>query len=152
MALLAIVRIRSLIDRNPDVRKVVDLLRLRKNNVCVLYPDSEDIKGMLKIASQVITYGEIDKETLVELLKKRARVRGDKPIDESILKKYGYDSFEALAEEILKTAKIPTFIKPFFRLQPPKKGFKNSTKKFFESHGELGYRGKAINDLILRML
>jgi len=152
MALLAIIRIRSLIDRNPDVRKVVDLLRLRRVNVCVLYPDNESIRGMLKIASQVVTYGEIEKETLVELLKKRARTIGDKPVDEMLLKKYGYDNFENLADEILKSGKIPNFIKPFFRLQPPRKGFKYSTKRYVENKGELGYRGRAINDLILRML
>jgi len=150
--LIAIVRIRSLIDRHPDVRKTVDLLKLRRINTCVIYPASESLRGMLKLASQVVTYGEIDKATLVELLKKRGRTIGDKPLNEELLKKNGFNSFEELADEIFKTGKIPSFIKPFFRLNPPKGGFKRFTKKMISDKGELGYRGKDINNLIQRML
>lgn len=151
-SLLAIVRIRSLIDRNPDVRKTVDLLKLRKVNTCVIYPDNESIRGMLKVASQVLTYGEIEKQTLIELLKKRGRISGDRALDEAILKKYGYNSLEELADKIFQEGKIPSFIKPYFKLHPPRGGLKRSIKKYWEQKGELGYRGKAINDLILRML
>ncbi len=150
--ILAIIRIRSLIDRSPDVRKVVDLLRLRSTNVCVIYPESEALKGMLKIASQVVTYGEIDKSTLIELLKKRGRTWGDKELNEEILKKFGYNSFEELVDEIFEKGELPQFIKPYFRLHPPRGGFKRSTKKYVENKGELGYRGKAINELLLKML
>ncbi len=150
--LLAIIRIRSLIDRNPDVRKALYLLRLRRTNVCVIYPETEALKGMLKLSSQVVTYGEIDKSTLIELLKKRGRTWGDKKLNEEILKKFGYPSFEVLADEIFEKKEIPKFIKPYFRLNPPRGGFKKSTKKYLENKGELGYRGKAINELLLRML
>jgi len=36
-------------------------------------------------------------------------------------------------------------------LHPPKGGFKGTIRRPYKSGGELGYRGAAINDLILRM-
>jgi LSU ribosomal protein L30P len=150
--LLAVIRIRSLIDRNPKVRFTARLLRLTRVNICTLYPKTPSILGMLKVVSEVTTYGEISKEVLVELLKKRGRTKGNKKITEETLKKYNFANFEELAEHILKTGKIPNFIKPVFRLRPPRKGFKHSTKKFFAQGGELGYRGEKINELILRMI
>jgi len=41
-------------------------------------------------------------------------------------------------------------VKPFFRLHPPSGGFKRSVKKLYPE-GELGYRGKEINELVQRM-
>jgi large subunit ribosomal protein L30 len=150
--LLAVIRIRSLIDRRPEVRFTARLLRLTRVNICTLYPKTSSILGMLKVVSEVTTYGEINKDVLIELLKKRGRIKGNKKLTEEILQKYNFATFEELAEHILKTGKIPNFIKPVFRLSPPKKGFKHSTKKFFSQGGELGYRGEKINELILRMI
>ena len=107
---------------------------------------------MLEVISTIATFGEIRKETLVELLKKRGRIAGNKPLTLEIINKYGYTSFEQIADEVFKTGKLPSFIKPIFRLSPPRKGFKNSLKKSFAEGGELGYRGDYINELILKML
>jgi large subunit ribosomal protein L30 len=41
-------------------------------------------------------------------------------------------------------------MKRFFRLHPARKGYK-AFKKGFAEGGELGYRGSAINELIVRM-
>ncbi len=44
-------------------------------------------------------------------------------------------------------------MKPFFRLNPPKKGFgRKGIKMPFNISGALGYRGSKINDLIKRMI
>ena len=43
--------------------------------------------------------------------------------------------------------------KPFFRLCPPRGGFeRKGIKRSFGSGGALGYRGSAINELIMRMI
>lgn len=152
ITIFAIIRIRSLIDRNPKIRLTARFLRLTRTNTCTLYPDSPQLKGMLEVISTVATFGEIKKETLIELLKRRGRIVGNKPLTLEIINKYGYSSFEQLAEDVLKTGKIPSFIKPIFRLSPPREGFKKSLKKSFAEGGELGYRGVHINELILRML
>ena len=55
---------------------------------------------------------------------------------------------EKLLQEKRKPGK-----KGSFRLNPPKGGFEpKGTKKSFKEGGALGYRGKAINDLIKRMI
>jgi|BEDMetMinimDraft_2_1075160.scaffolds.fasta_scaffold00020_24 large subunit ribosomal protein L30 len=150
--IFAIVRIRSLIDRNSKIRLTARYLRLTRTNTCTLFPESPQLKGMLDAVSTIATFGEINKETLVELLKKRGRIAGNKPLTLEFINKYGYSSFEQIAEEIIKTGKFPSFIKPVFRLSPPRKGFKRSLKKFYAEGGELGYRNGDINELILRMI
>ena len=44
-------------------------------------------------------------------------------------------------------------LKPFLALKPPSKGFeRKGIKKSYSIGGALGYRGKAINGLVERML
>lgn len=153
--MIAAVRIRGDPDRSPDERKTLELLRLHKLNHCVLLHDTSSIRGMLKKVEYVVTYGEIDKDTLAELLRKRGRLRGNKPLTEDYLKSIGFGSFEDLAEALLEgRVRLSELrdVKPVFRLHPPKGGFKGTVKKHASEGGELGYRGPAINDLLKRMI
>lgn len=159
MAVYAIIRIRGTVDVPPDVEYTLKLLRLHKKFHCVLYPSNlPGIDGMLHKVKDWVTWGEIDKETLVKLLRIRGRIPGNKQLtDEYVKEKLKLKGgIEELAEKILKCEiqlhKIENIIKPVFRLHPPRGGFKKSTKKPYKSNGELGYRGKEINKLIERML
>lgn len=159
MAVYAIIRIRGTVDVPPDVEYTLKLLRLHKKFHCVLYPSNlPGIDGMLHKVKDWVTWGEIDKETLVKLLRIRGRIPGNKQLtDEYVKEKLKLKGgIEELAEKILKGEiqlhKIENIIKPVFRLHPPRGGFKKSTKKPYKSNGELGYRGKEINKLIERML
>lgn len=151
--MFAVIRIRSGIGAPKVVRDTLNMLRLKTINSCVLLPDKPDVKGMLEKVKDYITYGEIEKETLIHLLKKRLRARGDKRVSEEMIKKItGYD-FEALADGLLAGKnKLKDFpeLKPVFRLTPPSKGFKSV--KLPWPKGDLGYRGKAINELLKRMI
>ena len=153
MKIIAI-RIRGKVDVPPDVKKTLDLLKLRRKNTAVILDDDPSIKGMLKKVENWITWGEIDAETLSLLLEKRGRLIGDRKIAPKYLQKLGFNSFKDLANAILNNKidikNLPEF-KPFFRLHPPKGGFKKSIKKTIGSNGELGYRGKEINRLIKKM-
>ncbi len=157
-ALYAIIRIRGIPDTPPDVEHTLKLLRLHRKYHAVLYPDTlPGIREMLRKAQGWITWGEIDEETLIELLKKRGRAPGNKKLDEKYLEeKLGVKSFSELAKKLLSGEimlhKLEDKIKPVFRLHPPKGGFKGSIKKMYGNDGELGYRGKAINDLLKRMI
>ncbi|MFP3230128.1 MAG: 50S ribosomal protein L30 [Caldisphaera sp.] len=153
----AIIRIRGSSGLDPKVEKVLDILRLRRNFVSVLYAESlNGIKDILREGQSAITWGEINKETLVELIKLRGKIVGDKPITDQVIKeKLGLSGIEELAEKIINeeihyNKLAEKGIKPFFRLHPPSGGFDLSIKKLYPN-GELGYRGKAINELILRM-
>jgi len=150
----AVIRVRGTVNVRHDIKKTLEMLRLNRVNHCVLVEESDSFKGMLQKAKDYITWGEIEKETLIELIKKRGRLLGDKPIDEDYLKKTPFKSIEELAEAIIegkiRYGDLPR-IKPVFRLSPPRKGYEG-IKRAYTVGGALGYRGKDINELIMRML
>jgi len=155
MRLIAVIRIRGEPGRKPEERKTLELLRLHRRFHLVLVPDTPSIRGMLKRVEYVITYGEINENTLALLIERRGRLVGDKRINKEYLEKIGFKDFhelaKALLENKLKITELPDF-KPVFRLSPPSRGFKGSIKKHFKEGGELGYRGEDINSLIMRMI
>jgi large subunit ribosomal protein L30 len=152
---LAVVRVRGTVNLRRDVRDTLRMLRLTRPNHCVVLPPRESYQGMLHKVKDYITWGEVKPEVLHQLLASRGRLTGDKPLTEDYVKKVlGYPSFEALAKAIVKgDVELSGLkqVKPVFRLSPPKKGYEG-IKRAYANGGALGYRGKAINDLIVRML
>ncbi|ASJ08603.1 50S ribosomal protein L30 [Thermococcus siculi] len=155
MAKLALIRLRSGIRAKGDVRDTLAMLRLHRINHLVLVDDTPSYKGMVQKVKDYITWGEIDKETLAALIRKRGRLIGNKPItDEYVKEKLGM-TIEEFAEKVvngeMKLTDLPN-IKPVFRLHPPRGGLKGGKKRSFKEGGALGYRGEKINELIERML
>jgi large subunit ribosomal protein L30 len=152
---LAVVKVRGTISAQRKARETLDLLQLSKTNHGVLVRNSPSMMGMLKRVQSYVTWGEISRETLAELLAKRGRLAGDKKLTDEYTKKVGCESISDLADSLAKCkmnyGKLPG-IQPVFKLHPPKKGFKGTTKKNFRAGGEAGYRGEAINGLIKRMI
>ncbi len=155
MKLLAAVRIRGIVNVNCHIRETMKLLRLTRANHCVLVPDTPQFMGMLRKAKDYITWGEISPRTVKEMIIKRGRLMGDRPITPGYIK----DSTEfadigeltkALADVKVLYKQLPD-IKPIFRLAPPVKGYEG-VKRSFTNGGALGYRGKKINDLLRRMM
>ncbi len=157
MVLYAIVRVRGTVDVPPDVERALRLLRLVKPFHAVIYPKSPSIDGMLEVAKDWITWGEIDRATLRLLISKRGRLLGNKPItDDDVKKIFGLGSIDELVDSLLEGKILwhhyEDYVKPVFRLHPPRGGFKGSTKKPYGSGGELGYRGREINRLLLKLV
>ncbi|BAD85709.1 LSU ribosomal protein L30P [Thermococcus kodakarensis KOD1] len=155
MAKLALIRLRSGIRARGEVRDTLAMLRLHRINHLVIVDDTPSYRGMIQKVKDYITWGEIDKETLAKLLRKRGRLIGNKPItDEYVKEKLGM-TIEEFAEKVvngeMKLRDLPN-IKPVFRLHPPRGGLKGSKKRSFKEGGALGYRGEKINELIERML
>lgn len=152
---LVAVKVRGTISAQREARETLDMLHLSRTNHAVLVVNRPEIMGMLKRVQSYATWGEISKETLVELLTKKGRLPGNKKLTDEYLKKVGCSSINDLAAGIasckVEFLKLPD-IQPLFRLHPPSKGFKGTTKKNFRAGGEAGYRGEAINDLIKRMI
>jgi large subunit ribosomal protein L30 len=152
--MLAAIRIRGRAKKEKEVNDTLEMLRLKRTNWSIIIPDTKSYVGMLKKVRHMVTWGEIDKDTLILLLKKRLRLKKNKRVGEKELKeRFGTESFEALADAILsKKIELSKFkgIQPVFRLTPPSKGFKN-VKEFYPK-GDLGYRGVKINKLLRRML
>ncbi len=152
--MLAVIRIAGSVGTRREVKDTLKMLRLKDVNNCVLLEEKPEIKGMIEKCRDYITYGEVDKETLVALLKKRLRLAGNRRVDEKTLKEVAnFDSFENFAAALLEgKTKIKNFeqLQQVFRLTPPSKGFK-STKEHYPK-GDLGYRGNEINELLKRMI
>jgi len=151
---LLVIRIRGTINVSQRERDTMRFLRVDRNNYASIIDDRADYKGMLQKAKDWITWGEPDVETVKEMLEKRGRLPGDARLTEEHVKEFGFESFEDLATKLVNCEvglhQIEG-LKPFFRMHPPKKGFKKSVKRPYRSKGELGYRGEAINELARRM-
>jgi len=151
-----VVRIRGTVGVPKRIEYALNLLRLKRRYWCNILPETNSVKGMLEKVKDFVTYGEIDRETLVHLLRKRLRMKGNgnKKVSEENLKKVtGFNTFEEFADALLSCkVKLKQFeaLFPFFRLRPPSKGLK-SIKEHWPK-GDLGYRGKEINEFLKRMI
>ncbi|WP_297499188.1 50S ribosomal protein L30 [Thermococcus sp.] len=155
MAKLALIRLRSGIRAKGRVRDTLAMLRLHRINHLVVVDDSPSYRGMIQKVKDYITWGEIDKETLAEVIRKRGRLIGNRPVTEEYVKEklgMGIDEFaEKVINGEMRLRDLPN-LKPVFRLHPPRGGLRGSKKRSFKEGGALGYRGEKINELIERML
>ena len=148
------VKVRGTIRAIREARETLEMLHLKRTNHAVLIDSRPSYRGMLYRVQNYVTWGEVTKQTIELLLKKRGRLAGGKKLTDESVKKLGYESIDALSDALVtckeEFQKLPN-VQPIFKLHPPKKGFKGKTKKSFASGGEAGYRGEAINKLIERM-
>ena len=100
--LLAVVRVRGQVNVPRPVRDTLAMLGLHKNCHATLVDDRPAYLGMLRKAQVWITWGEIDLPTLVELLRRRGRLVGNKPITDEYAQKLGFKNLEELAKAIVR--------------------------------------------------
>lgn len=153
---VAIVQVRGGIGMNGKVKETLKFLGLHRKNSCAIVDPNDSVKGMILKIKDYVTWGEVSQEVVKELLIKRGKIVGDKPLTEDYLKKKVNTDITGFVKEFFdgkkKLKDIPGF-KPYFRLHPPKSGFERAgIKKPFSLGGALGYRKEYINDLIKRMI
>jgi large subunit ribosomal protein L30 len=141
--MIAVVRLRGRVRISRKVVYTFELLRLRRVNHCVVLKDSKEVRGMLNKVKDYATFGEVDDKLLKELVGRRGRKAGGKRLDKKDVTKM----LKLLGEP---KKLVEASFKPVFRLRPPKKGLKSKKKHF--PQGDLGYRGKNINELLERMI
>ncbi len=150
----AVIRIRGHPGTRKKIENILKLLRLNRVNSCVILPENPSYQGMIKKVYDFVAYGKINRETLIELLKKRLRLKNGRRVDEALLKNItGFDTFENFADALLNgniSLKNYEQLQPFFRLTPPSGGHK-SIKQHYPK-GSLGNWGENINELIKRMI
>lgn len=154
---IAIIQIRGVIGVKKKVKDTLKMLNLHKKNNCSIISSNNNASvGMLRIVKDYVTWGELDKETFIELLKKRGRLPGKKALTEEYLKeklKLDFESFSNMFMKLEKELKDIPGLRCFFKLKPPVKGFeRGGIKKPYSMCGALGYRKDKINELIKRML
>jgi large subunit ribosomal protein L30 len=151
----AVLRLRGKGDLRHTVKDTLRLLHLTRQNHCTVVPQDATYRGMLQLVKDHVTWGEVDPEVLARLLLKRGRRVGDRPIDDAFIKDHSkyksiWDLSQALAKGDARLSEVRE-LRPVLRLPPPRRGFRG-IKRGFHDGGDLGYRGKAINDLLGRML
>lgn len=152
--LLAVVRIRGRVGVSEEIATALRVLNLHRPYHGVIVEGSPPMMGALQKTKDYVTWGEISKDTLSLLLKKRGRLGGGERLtDATVKEKLGCESVEDLAERVwtgkVALSGIPSLDR-VFRLHPPRGGFKRSKKKP-HPEGELGNRSSSMDALVLKM-
>ncbi|HXW66309.1 MAG TPA: 50S ribosomal protein L30 [Thermoplasmata archaeon] len=148
-----VVRVRGTIHARRDIVETLRFLHLTRANHATVVPEAPPVRGMLFKVQGYVTWGEAEPETLGLLLKERGRGPDGHPLS---------GGGEGVGAETVDLAALSRAVadgglsgvkgvRPLFRLKAPKGGWR-STKRPYTLGGALGYRGRAINDLVRRMV
>jgi large subunit ribosomal protein L30 len=156
MSKIGVIRIRSEINAKQEVKNTLIMLKLGRKNSCAVVSNTKPYIGMIKKVKDYVTWGELDKDTLTELIKQRAKLAGNKRLTETYLKEKTGLTVDKFAEELFnekKSLKDVPGLKSFFKLKAPEGGFeRGGVKRAYSMGGVLGYRKENINNLIRKML
>jgi large subunit ribosomal protein L30 len=148
-----VVRIKGTVNIPQQARKTLDGLNLDKRFRATIVPESTEYLGMLRRVKEEVAWTKADAGIVKELLEKRGRKTGYRPITKPDLPKE-YNSIDelasAIAENKVTMSKIGG-IKPWFALNPPKGGFRRKTKTQYAQDGILGEDGD-LEEIVKRML
>ena len=132
----------------------MSLLKLEKKYRATIIPEKENTLGMLRKIQHYVSWQEIDVKTTKELLDKKARKSGYKKVTNEDITSIGFTSIDELATSLAEgktsLSKLKP-LKPWFALDPPRHGFKRSTKKLYGQKGVLGYN-KELSVIVKRMM
>ncbi len=148
-----IVRVRGSVHARHDVVETLRYLHLTRPNHVTVVPEVPSVRGMLTTIQGYVTWGEAEPETVTLLLQERGEtVGGERLNDTTVADLTPGKDLPALTRSVSEKGltHVPG-LKPLFRLRAPKGGWR-STKKPFTLGGALGYRGRAVNDLVRRMI
>ena len=148
-----VVRIKGTVNIPMWAKTTLEGLNLDKRFRATIVPESDEYLGMLRKVKEEVAWTKADAGIVKELLEKRGRKTGYKPITKSDLpKEYkSMDDFAtAIAENKIPMSKLEG-IKPWFALSPPKGGFKRKTKTQYAQNGILGEDGELV-EIVKRML
>jgi large subunit ribosomal protein L30 len=148
-----VVRIRGTVNIPYWADNTLDNLNLDKRFRATVIPENPESLGMLRKVKEMVAWTSADATIIRELLEKRGKKTGFKPITNSDLPE-GYNTIEELASAIadnkITLSKIRP-IKPWFALNSPRGGFKRKTKTQYSQNGILG-EDKGLTDIVKRML
>ena len=125
----------------------------RKFTASVLSDDGPTV-GMLKSCKDFLAWGPLEKETLATLLERKGMVSERKHLGPEALAGLGAKSYEELAGKMLdQSLRLSALkgVRPFFRLSPPRGGFKKSLRRQSSDGGVLG-RNPNLTEIVRRMV
>jgi large subunit ribosomal protein L30 len=107
-----------------DVKQALDILKLQRRQICVVYNDNPSIRGLLFKCKDLITYGPISEETYKLLNEKRGSLKNR----------------EGKALDV-------------FRMHPPRGGYgRKGIKVSYQEGGCLGLRRKGMDEFLAKMM
>jgi large subunit ribosomal protein L30 len=149
-----VVRIRGTVNIPAWAQTTLDSLNLAKKFRATIIAENSETLGMLRKVKDIVAWTSVDASFVKELLEKKGRKNGYKPIRDSDLPEE-YKNIEELAVAIAEN-KVTTLsklksIKPWFALAPPRGGFKRKTKTQYSQKGILGENQELVQ-LVKNML
>lgn len=154
MGLILVVNLHGMINSSAPVRKALNELRVAKKFSASVVSDDAPTVGMLKLCKDYVAWAPVDEGLLADLLEKRGRLSSTKTLDAASLKQMGYKNHEDLASKMVKGQLRLSAVKgvlPYFRLAPPKGGFRASLRRQFTEKGLLGDNPK-LEEIVRRMM
>lgn len=157
-----VVRIRGINNLSPQVRKILQLFRLRQIHNATFVRINRATLNMLKKIEPYVTLGYPTRKTVSDLIYKRGYGKVNKQripltsneIVAQSLREHGITTVEDLINEIVTVGPHFKEANNFlwsFKLNSPKGGF-NNKRHPFQQGGDWGNREEEINALIRRML
>jgi large subunit ribosomal protein L30 len=154
MSLILVLNLHGAINSSTPVRKALAEMKVERRFSASVVTDDASTLGMLALCKDFVAWSQIDEELLASLLKKRGMVSEKKSLDSAALKRLGYKNPEDLAKKMVeKQVRLSAVqgVRPFFKLAPPKGGFKSSMRRQFAEKGLLGSNPK-LDELVRRMV
>ena len=152
--LLLVVNFHGAINSSSAVRKALDELKVIRRFSATIVPDDSPTIGMLKLCKDRLAWSPIETEFLASLLKERGMVSTDRHLDADSLKRAGFKTHAEMAKKMAENGtrlSAVEGVRPFFRLAPPRGGFKRSLRRQYTERGLLGSNPK-LEEIVRRMV
>jgi large subunit ribosomal protein L30 len=148
-----VLRIKGTVNVPHWARYTLDNLSLYKKFWATILPETPESIGMLRKIKDFVAWSHVDASFVKELLEKRGKTIGSKPL-KLLPNSAQYSDIDELAADLAKD-KIRLsslqMVKPWFALNPPRGGFKRKTKTQYHQKGVLG-EDKELVEIIKRMI
>lgn len=131
---LLVVNLRGTVNTRSPVRKAMEQLHVIKRFNATIVPKNKVNLGMLNLCKEHLAWSVVDSKTIEQLLTSRAEVSDGRKFSSS-------SSLSELADSVSKGKSRldgSQGFRQFFRLSPPRGGFKRSIRRQFGEGGILG--------------
>lgn len=141
MTLYLVINIHGTINSSAPVRSALGELWVSRKFSATVVGDDAATVGMLRLCKDYVAWAPVQEGLLSDLLEKRGMVSKEKPLDKDSLKALGVKSHKELAAKMMKDQSRLSAVSgvlPYFRLAPPRGGFKRSMRRQSTEKGVLG--------------
>lgn len=136
--MICIIRIRGKVKLDRDVKETFDRMRLGRKYSCIVIHPNKEQKGMIKKLRNLVSFGEINRETFEKLLERRGQKTDKKKLEP-----------KKMVEELEKGKNTRTLALNLFQAASSKR--RDKQQATFPKR-DFGRQRRKINELVLRML